>query len=112
MTATATATAPAILPADTRALHLSVRRWRDKVNGNTYFAARIYADGVLIATLPFQYGYGSQSEWEALNAIAGPAENRTRGNLALWCRDRGIRLVVEYADALQRDVKAFGNAEG
>jgi hypothetical protein len=32
--------------------------------------------------------------------------------LSVWCRDRGIALNVEYADALQRDVKAFGKAEG
>jgi hypothetical protein len=107
-----TTTVPAILPADTRAIHLSVRRWRDKVNGNTYFSARIYADGVLVATLPFQYGYGSQAEWCALESIAGPAEDRTRGPLSVWCRDRGIELNVEYADALQRDVKRHGRKEG
>ena len=106
-----TATAPA-LPADTRAIHLSVGRWRDKINGNTYFAARIYADGVLFACLPFQYGYGSQAESVAVLELAGRSDDRRRECLGMFCRNRGIALNVEYADALQREVKAFGKREG
>lgn len=95
----------------TRAIHLSVRQWRDKTHGNTYFAARVYADGVQVANLPFQYGYGSQAEAEALLTIAGKSDDRMRGNLSTWCSNHGIRLVVEYADAKQREVKEFGRPE-
>ena len=41
------------------------REWFDKVNGNTYFSARIWINGGQVAILPFQYGYGNQFIYEA-----------------------------------------------
>ena len=35
------------------------KRWFDKVNGNTYCSADVFFDGVLVAEVPFEYGYGS-----------------------------------------------------
>ena len=46
-------------------IQLISKRWRDKVNGNSYFSAKLYGDGEFLVALPFQYGYGSQPEWEA-----------------------------------------------
>lgn len=47
-----------------------IRRWFDKVNGNSYFSARVTVectDGRERSFLvPFQYGYGSQPEWQVL----------------------------------------------
>ena len=43
----------------------TVKEWRDKINGNTYFSACI--DDIQKQKnykIPFQYGYGSQSEFE------------------------------------------------
>ena len=48
-----------------RSLFIEGREWFDKVNGNSYFSARIWVDGEQVAILPFQYGYGSQFEYEA-----------------------------------------------
>lgn len=36
------------------------RRWFDKVNGNTYFTARILINGRTVHALPMEYGYGDQ----------------------------------------------------
>lgn len=48
-----------------RSLYIEGREWFDKVNGNSYFSARIWVDGGQVAILTFQYGYGSQFEYEA-----------------------------------------------
>jgi hypothetical protein len=38
--------------------HIEGRRWFQKTYGNTYHSVRIFEDGVMIALLRFQYGYG------------------------------------------------------
>lgn len=43
---------------DTLSLHIEGRRWFQKTCGNTYHSVRIYKDGALLVTLPYQYGYG------------------------------------------------------
>jgi len=53
-----------------KSIHLSIKRWRDRINGNSYFSGRVYADGVEIARMPFQYGYGSHPDAEAFNSVA------------------------------------------
>jgi hypothetical protein len=47
-------------------IFISTKRWFDKVNGNSYFAARVYVDGVEVARLPFQYGYERADEYAAV----------------------------------------------
>lgn len=44
------------------------RRWRDKVNGNTYHTSQIMIDGETVHKTPLQYGYDNHylqtaSEW-------------------------------------------------
>lgn len=48
-----------------RSLFVECREWFDKINGNTYFSARIWINGGQVAILPFQYGYGDQFIYEA-----------------------------------------------
>jgi len=48
-----------------RSLFIEGREWFDKVNGNSYFSARIWVDGGQVAILTFQYGYGEQYLFEA-----------------------------------------------
>lgn len=48
------------------------RKWRDNVNGNTYFSARVViptAAGARWVSIPFQYGYGDQWQWEAVKVL-------------------------------------------
>jgi hypothetical protein len=75
----------ALKPKITRSLFIEAREWFDKVNGNSYFSARIWVDGGQVAILPFQYGYGSQFEYEAQKKLLElgylPQEGKSRG---LW----------------------------
>ena len=48
-----------------KSLYIEGREWFDKVNGNSYFSARIWIDGEVRGILPFQYGYGDQYTYEA-----------------------------------------------
>lgn len=94
-------------------IHLSVLRWFDKVNGNSYFAARVYADGEEIAREPFQYGYGSHPDSVALLAAqrAGILQNNRWVYLSSACREAGIRFTENDYTAKKRDVVAHGKPE-
>ena len=45
---------------DNVSLHIEGRRWFQRGPANTYHSVRIFRGGILIATLPYQYGYGEQ----------------------------------------------------
>lgn len=46
------------------------KEWFDKVNGNSYFSSQIEdIEKDIIYKLPFQYGYGSQSEYAVKNFL-------------------------------------------
>lgn len=50
-------------------IRVSTKKWFDKVNGNTYFATRVYKDSVEVARLRFQYGYENHHLHEAIRAL-------------------------------------------
>ena len=68
-----------------RSLFIEAREWYDKINGNSYFSARLWVDGGQVAILPFQYGYGDQFIYEAQKKLLElgylPQEGKNRG---LW----------------------------
>ena len=50
----------------------TTKEWRDKVNGNSYFSSVVEdLEGNIVLKLPFQYGYGSQSEYEIEKSLSG-----------------------------------------
>lgn len=102
-----------------RNLRIEGRRWRDRVNGNTYHSARVFADGRLVHVEPFQYGYGSQYEWSAFHGMADklaaagmPLERYGNGNLEsawTWAQRHGIDYEADVVDMpRKRDVVAWG----
>ena len=52
----------------------TTKEWFDKVNGNSYFSSQIQStkNPDKIIKLPFQYGYGSQSEHEIMQELNVP----------------------------------------
>lgn len=81
------------------------RRWRDKVNGNTYHAARVLVDGELVAVAPFQYGYGDQWQWSGWLALVEKLKLRPRrfdnGSVeSCWtyCDRHGINYTTDCSD--------------
>lgn len=55
-----------------KTIDVITRQWFDRINGNTYFSARITVNfgmkNELTITMPFQYGYGSY-EYEAFSEL-------------------------------------------
>lgn len=99
------------------------RTWFDRVNGNTYHSARVFVDGKHVATVPFQYGYGNQFEWNAVDALeranifkGKQARQRNANGSAesgwSWLRDRlGLGYLVSVSECLKRECVAFGRDE-
>ena len=81
-------------------LNISVKKWFDKVNGNTYFAALITIDNKESILLPFQYGYGSQWEQEAKAVLT--QQNRISceygQNLKNYCKENNIYYSYQVYD--------------
>jgi hypothetical protein len=69
-----------------KSLFIEGREWFDKVNGNSYFSARIWVDGGQVAILTFQYGYGDQYLYEAQRKLVElgylPESNRGLWSIA------------------------------
>jgi hypothetical protein len=87
-----------------KAIHISARRWNDR-NGNTYHTARVYADGVQVASVPFTYGYGSHYETtaeEAMRANGLLSDKDERQALWNYCREHGIAFVSDVVDVTRR----------
>ncbi len=88
---------------------VEAKEWFDKTGGNSYFSARVEIDGKEVARLPFQYGYGSHYEYQALRELQEkelvPAEVRS-----LWgLTELGVSVYKTIKPALLRDVKAWGS---
>lgn len=58
------------------------RRWRDKLNGNTYHSCNVYVNGKHAARVEFTYGYGNQVEYTGMSAL------HTTGKLPDWDTQR------------------------
>ncbi len=84
-----------------RSLFIEAREWFDKVNGNSYFSARVWIDGEVVGVLPFQYGYGNQFEYEAQKWLL------SEGYLPQEGKNRGLWSIAEEAGFDYYNVKSF-----
>lgn len=90
------------------------RRWFDRVNGNTYHSATTLVNGEPGPSVPYQYGYGSQYEYNAameldkagIIQLENYGEGRPRESLWRYCDRNKIAYSSQVFD-LQRkkDVK-------
>ena len=91
----------------TRSLFIEGREWFDKVNGNSYFSARIWVDGGQVAILTFQYGYGDQYLYEAQKKLLElgylPQEGKSAG---LWtiAQEQGFDFYSSKTDTKKADM--------
>ena len=81
------------------------KEWRDKVNGNSYFSARIEntVENKVYA-LPYQYGYGDQYKHEAIKRL------QEEGEIVLNYRcvsDLPIKF-IKIPNCKKRDTVAYG----
>lgn len=97
----------------TRSLFVEGREWFDKVNGNSYFSARIWVDGGQVAILTFQYGYEDQYLYEAQKKLLElgylPQESKNQG---LWsiARELGFDFYSAKSESKKADMfKKYAN---
>jgi len=107
-----------------------VCKWFDGLNGNTYHSVRItrHRDGAVICA-PFQYGYGSQYEESAIEAmlkagwlksyrrkVLAPADSPNKFQMArynkttarLFQREKNYPIIYSVSNGLKRDCVANG----
>ena len=92
-----------------RSIFVEAREYTDKTYGNSYFSARIEVDGKVVGHLPFQYGYGTQFEHEAMKSLIASGylpELATRSDLF----HSGVDFYAVKVPAGYRATKAFGEA--
>lgn len=95
-------------------IDVNAMEWFDRVNGNSYFAARVTINfgtpEARTLILPFQYGYGQHYLDQAFAALC-ESEGFDPAKRPLWsfCQDSGIILrYSKQENCRKRDVKAFG----
>lgn len=90
------------MKAKIQTIDVQAKEWFDKVNGNSYFSAKIAINFGLKSQvnlfLPFQYGYGNHYEHEAFKKIQKEVNKKELKNLdkfysiSRFCSDNGIIL--------------------
>ena len=90
-----------------RSLFVEGREWFDKVNGNSYFFARLWVDGGQVAILPFQYGYGDQFLYEAQKKLLELGYiSQEEKNASLWSigKNAGFDFYSSKSETNKRDM--------
>lgn len=93
--------------------------WFDKINGNSYFSARVIIDYKLptekTVLVPFQYGYGDSYIQESFAALESAGiitdriyyQNGGSESLSMYLSRKNIILRTNKSTALKKVVKAF-----
>lgn len=87
---------------------IEAREWFDKTGGNSYFSARISVDGKIVGHLPFQYGYGSQYEYEATKWLLENGYLSERIEPLWQLRNSGVAVYSVKYSATMKETKRFG----
>jgi hypothetical protein len=83
-----------------------IKTWFDRINGNSYFSARIYdLDMNLLKVVPFQYGYGSHPRDVCITTINSMNEVHQHKF------DISRQTYFNEMKSLKRDCVAFGEEE-
>ena len=90
-----------------KTIDIQAKEWFDRVNGNSYFSALVTVDygtkNEKRIVLPFQYGYGTQYESVALNALIDKKIIK-KGITSLWryCAENKIILNTSKKTGLRK----------
>jgi hypothetical protein len=98
----------------TKTIDVNAKEWFDKINGNSYFSGTITLNYGMnneeAFLMPFQYGYGSQYEYEAqmtLNQFNKISSNFVEyQSLYSYCKENNIifRSTIKR-NSLKRELK-------
>jgi hypothetical protein len=90
-----------------KTIDVSAKEWFDRINGNSYFAGTVCINfgtkNQINIVMPFQYGYGSHYETEAMNALIKEnyikdAESYSSGGFeTLWRYCERKRIIYRHS---------------
>jgi hypothetical protein len=98
----------------TKTIDINAKEWFDRINGNSYFSGTITLnygmDNEETFLMPFQYGYGSQYEYEAqmtLNQFNKISSNFVEyQSLYSYCKENNIIFRSNIKrNSLKRELK-------
>ena len=97
-------------------IDIHAKEWFDRINGNSYFSARVSLNGVEVARLPFQYGYGDHFQHESFEELdrLGYLTLERYGNGATeapwqWSQRHSVEVVARIdRDQLKRTTREWG----
>ena len=93
-------------------IHVEVRTWWDKINGNPYFSAKIYVNSEDVGLIPFGYGSDDHAIDEAADLLAREGYlPEGSGSPAWYFRENGIKFSQSIVPVLKRNVIAFSKGE-
>lgn len=102
------ATPAPVKPGQITSLSVIGKEWFDKVNGNSYFSARIIVNDQKIV-LPFQYSYESMYLQQAKQALINAGFIVSEYGIERYCRENKIPATFQLiTKCLQREVKEWG----
>jgi hypothetical protein len=86
-----------------KSLFIEGRLWFDKINGNTYHAVRIQANGQVIGQVPMTYGYGDMWQYTALDWLKskGLASQEVR---SIYELRKHAEVYITATETLKRDL--------
>jgi hypothetical protein len=102
-------------PAKIHSLEIHAKEWFDKINGVSYFAARIIVNGDTEYRVPFQNGYGNQYIYESMYLLRdnGFDIGEERDFFNEWFIFKGTpairKAIVSFQEnCTKADVKRYG----
>ena len=102
---------------EVQTIDITAKEWFDKVNGNSYFSAKIVVDYGMGTEktffIPFQYGYRDYYvDVAELVLVKKGLIREGNHHLSFKCQDAGIILrTTKHDNCLKRDVVAFGKGK-
>jgi hypothetical protein len=81
------------------------RRWFDRRAGNTYFSAVGLIDGVEVASIDYEYGYGDQYEQSMFDLLISGGfipEGEKLSRPSDHCRALGLAYFATVADVARK----------
>ena len=77
-----------------KTIDINAKEWFDKVNGNSYFSARVTLDYGMESeqsfVLPFQYGYGDMYRQATIKALKGRGLMPEYECFGTFCENYGV----------------------
>lgn len=94
---------------DIKTIDINALEWFDKVNGNSYYAAKVTINFSMqdesSFILPFDYGYGDYYQQAAMKAIKERYPFITSSHLWQLRDEFGVIIRTSKRKALKRDLK-------